>query len=104
MLMLLGATAVPGGELVIAEAGLDRWLGGASLCVTAEGRIDAQTLSGKVVAVVAAHCRSAGVPCVAVGGQVERAAAQRLEALGVEVVEQGDLVAAGRQVAQTAPV
>jgi len=104
MLMLLGATAVPGGELVITEAGLDRWLGDASLCVTAEGRIDAQTLSGKVVAVVAAHCRSAGVPCVAVGGQVDRAAAEQLEALGVEVVEQGDLVAAGRQVAQIAPV
>ena len=104
MLMLLGATAVPGGELVIAEAELDRWLGDASMCVTAEGRIDAQTLSGKVVAVVAAHCRSTGVPCVAVGGQVEQPAARQLEALGVVVVEQGDLVAAGRQIAQTALV
>ena len=101
MLMLLGAAAVPGGELVAAEAALDDRLAGASVCVTAEGRIDSQTLSGKVVAVVAAHCRRTGVPCVAVGGQVEAAAARQLEELGVQVLEQGDLVAAGRQLAAT---
>jgi glycerate kinase len=99
MLMLMGATAVPGGELVIAEAGLDDRLAGSHVCITAEGRIDAQTLNGKVVAVVAAHCRTAGVPCIAVGGQVEVSAGRELQALGVAVLEEGDLVAAGRQAA-----
>jgi glycerate kinase len=99
MLMLLGAVALPGGELVAAEAGLDEQLDGAAACITAEGRIDSQTLSGKVVAVVAAHCRAAGVPCIAVGGQVEPSAGRQLEALGAAVVEQGDLVEAGRQAA-----
>ena len=45
MLMALGADAVPGAALVAAEAGLPDALHGADLCITAEGRIDRQTLS-----------------------------------------------------------
>ena len=47
MLMALGAEAVPGASLVAAEVGLAHALDGADLCITAEGRIDSQTLSGQ---------------------------------------------------------
>ena len=83
MLMALGARAVRGAELVADAAGLDALLAGAGLCLTAEGRIDGQTLSGKVVAEVAARSAAAGVACVAVGGVVEPAAAAELAAPGL---------------------
>jgi glycerate kinase len=99
MLMALGATARPGADLVLEEAALASLLVGASLCITAEGRIDMQTLRGKVVSAVAARCRAAGVRCVAVGGAVEPGAAQALEQLGVRCHEQGDLERAGAELA-----
>lgn len=50
-------------------------LEGANLCVTGEGHADAQTARGKVVAGVAAACKAAGVPCVAVVGGMSADAA-----------------------------
>ena len=99
MLMELGAEAVPGARLVLDEVGFDRALAGADLCITGEGRIDGQTLRGKVVSAVAQRCRSAGVACVAVGGIVEPDAAAALAELGAETLEQGDLEAAGAELA-----
>jgi glycerate 2-kinase len=101
MLMALGATACPGAELVMAEAGFVRRLTGASLCVTGEGRIDRQTLAGKVVARVADKCASAGVPCVAVAGQIDPGAAEELRRRGCHTHEQGDLEQAGRELARS---
>jgi len=95
MLMELGARAVPGAALVADEAGLDCRLAGADLCLTAEGRIDEQTLHGKAVAETIARSRSAGVPVVAVGGQVRLSA----ERLGADVLECGDLERAGATLA-----
>ena len=100
MLMELGARAIPGAELVADEAGLDGALAGAQLCVTAEGRIDSQTLRGKVVSAVAGRCQTAGVRCVAVGGIVDADAALMLREVGVATLEQGDLEAAGAELAQ----
>ena len=99
MLMELGATPVRGAQFVLDEVGFDDRLAGAALCITAEGRIDEQTLRGKVVAAVAERCRAAGVPCIAVGGQVGPSAAHALEALGVRTLEQGDLELAGAELA-----
>ena len=70
-----------------------------TLCITAEGRIDRQTLSGKVVAQVADICGRAGVQCIAVGGIVEPVAAEELRRRGCETHEQGDLERAGRELA-----
>lgn len=70
-LAFLGAHAEPGVERVLSLVGFDRLLQGADLVVTGEGRLDAQTARGKVVAGVAAACARAGVPCVAVVGSVE---------------------------------
>ena len=99
MLMELGAEAMPGAQLVLDEVGFDRALAGADLCITGEGRIDGQTLRGKVVSAVAQRCRSAGVACVAVGGIVEPDAAAALAELGADTLEQGDLEAAGAELA-----
>ena len=70
-LAFLGAHAEPGVERVLSLVGFDRLLQDADLVVTGEGRLDAQTARGKVVAGVAAACARAGVPCVAVVGSVE---------------------------------
>jgi glycerate kinase len=99
MLMELGAEAVPGARLVLDEVGFDRVLAGADLCITGEGRVDGQTLRGKVVSAVAERCRDAGVTCVAVGGIVEPEAAAALAELGAGTLQQGDLEAAGAELA-----
>ena len=99
MLMELGAEALPGARLVLDEVGFDRALAGADLCITGEGRIDGQTLRGKVVSAVARRCRSAGVSCISVGGVVEPGAAAALAELGADTLQQGDLEAAGAELA-----
>jgi glycerate 2-kinase len=103
MLMALGARPASGGELVMDAAGIDRRLADADRCITAEGRIDMQTLSGKVVALVAERCRTAGVPCTAVAGVVDAAAAAALADAGCATHRQGDLEAAGRELASARP-
>ena len=66
--VLLGARIVPGGEYLLYVLGFDRLLEGADACFTGEGRADGQSVHGKAVARVAARCRAAGVPCIAVCG------------------------------------
>jgi glycerate 2-kinase len=44
---------------------------GSAFVVTGEGRIDEQTLQGKLVGEVATRCRQAGVPCHGVVGRIE---------------------------------
>ncbi len=100
MLMELGAQAVAGAELVMAEAGFDQALAGAALCITAEGAIDAQTLRGKVVARIADRCAAAAVACVAIGGRVHADAAAELARRRCRTLEDGDLEHAGRLLAQ----
>ncbi len=78
-----GARLVPGFEVVAALTQLGKALAGAALCVTGEGRIDAQSLDGKVVAGVAALARAACVEVLAIGGSVEARAEPALRALGV---------------------
>lgn len=70
----LDAEASPGIEQVLGLVGFDALVGDCDLCVTGEGHADSQSAHGKVVSGVAAHCRRAGVPCVAiVGGMSEDA-------------------------------
>ncbi len=64
-----GAELVSGADYVLDLLGFDRLLAGADLVITGEGRLDAQSAAGKVVGVVAARCRAAEVPCVAIVGQ-----------------------------------
>ncbi|MBV9919443.1 MAG: glycerate kinase [Pseudonocardia sp.] len=67
---VLGAELRSGIGLVLELVGFARHLAGASLVITGEGSLDAQTLSGKAPAGVAAAAKEAGVPVVTVSGRV----------------------------------
>jgi glycerate kinase len=64
-----GARLVPGAAFVLDELGFDSLMRSARFVVTGEGRLDEQTLAGKLVGEVATRCRQAGVACHAVVGQ-----------------------------------
>ena len=70
LLAVLGARLAPGAGLVAALVGLDEAIARADVVVTGEGRLDEQTVLGKGAADVAARCRQAGRPAMAVCGQV----------------------------------
>lgn len=65
---LFGAKLQPGIESVLDAAGFDDHLRDADLVLTGEGRIDGQSLRGKVVIGVARRASKCGVPVVAVVG------------------------------------
>jgi glycerate kinase len=78
-----GARLERGVQLVAEVRGLPGALQGADWCFTGEGRIDAQTLRGKVVDGVGQLAAAAKVPVVAFGGSVDPAAEVALRARGV---------------------
>jgi glycerate kinase len=71
MLAFFGATLNRGAQIVIEATRLRERLPGADLCITGEGRIDQQTLSGKTVIDVARLCREMNVRCVAIAGRID---------------------------------
>jgi glycerate 2-kinase len=73
-----GAELRPGAAFVLELLGFDRRLAAADLVVTGEGRIDRQSLEGKIVGQVAERCVVAGTPLHVVVGQ------NRLDPAGVE--------------------
>lgn len=79
----VGAELVPGFEMVADEVDLAGRLEGADLVVTGEGFLDRASFDGKVVGGVAALAAEAGVPVLAVVGEVVEAQAS---ATGIEVV------------------
>jgi len=70
LLAFLGATIVPGIDIISEAVGLPGHLAKADLVFTGEGRLDEQTLFGKTVAGVAARAKSAGVPVIVIAGEV----------------------------------
>jgi glycerate kinase len=81
-----GARLVRGFDVIAQLTGFAETLRGAALCVTGEGRIDAQSLAGKVVAGVASSAQAAGVEVLAIGGTVEAAAQRALRERGVTCI------------------
>jgi len=65
--MLLGATTTSGAEYFLDLLNFDRLVADADLVITGEGRLDNQTLQGKLPAVVA--LRAAPIPVIAVVGR-----------------------------------
>ena len=63
-----GAELVAGAGFVLSAIGYDARMHAARAVVTGEGRLDRQSLVGKVVSEVATRARQAGVPCHAVVG------------------------------------
>jgi len=78
-----GARLVPGFELVADEVELYEHLEGADLVITAEGFLDAQSFEGKVVGGVASLAADAGVPVVAIAGEVFDGMGARIEAVSL---------------------
>jgi glycerate kinase len=92
MRAILGAELLEGAELVLDAVDIAERLAGTDLCVTGEGRLDHQTLAGKGPGAVARAAGRAGVPAVALCGEV---------ALGPGEITRAGLVAAtavGRRV------
>ncbi|AVT29617.1 glycerate kinase [Plantactinospora sp. BC1] len=81
----LGARFRPGIELLLDLLGFAEAVAGADLVVTGEGSLDGQSLHGKAPVGVAGAAVLAGVPTVAVAGQVS-VGPERLRGAGIEAV------------------
>jgi glycerate 2-kinase len=66
-----GAQLVPGAAWVLDALRFDARLARADAVVTGEGRLDRQTLEGKLIGEIAARCRAAARPLHAVVGSTE---------------------------------
>lgn len=86
-LAALGARLVPGFALVAEAVGLERRLTSADAVVTAEGRLDASSWTGKVVGGVAEAASRRGIRVVVVAGSVEGEGASEASRRGVEVID-----------------
>ena len=74
---------MPGFDLVADEVELYDRIEGADLVITGEGFLDAQSFEGKVVGGVAALAAEAGVPVVAIVGEVFDGVEDRIEAVSL---------------------
>jgi glycerate 2-kinase len=68
LLAFLDARLLSGSLLVLDAVGFERRLDGASLVITGEGRIDGQSVYGKLTQAVTVAARTRGVPVFAVAG------------------------------------
>jgi glycerate kinase len=97
-----GARLFPGAAYVLEALGFNERLRETTFVVTGEGRLDSQTLEGKIVAEVARRCRTAGVACHAVVGQ-NALGRDDVDELGLASVSEartlGELEATGRALA-----
>ncbi len=85
-LAFLGATLRPGIDVLMEAAGFADLLQGADIVITGEGKIDGQTLHGKVVSGVARAARAAGVPRVIAFCGRQEISPEELQALGLDNV------------------
>lgn len=85
----LGAELVPGAAFVLDALEFDRRMRAARAVLTGEGKLDQQSLAGKVVSEVATRARQAGVPSFAVCGRRE------LDAFGARVLDLQAVIEAG---------
>ncbi len=70
----LGAELRSGIDAVLDMVEFDRCLEGASLVITGEGRLDAQSVRGKVVSGVAKRTAARSIPLIAVAGGIDESA------------------------------
>jgi glycerate 2-kinase len=98
-----GAELVPGAAFVLDALDFDPRMRAARAVITGEGKIDQQSLAGKLVSEIATRSRQSGVPCYAVVGRRE------LDAFGARVLDlqvileagtEAELEAAGRRLAE----
>jgi len=85
MLAFFGAALRPGVDIVLDAVRLRDRLTGADLCITGEGRLDAQSFAGKAPVGVARLCRESAVRCVAIVGSAGNVAASAMRE-GIEQI------------------
>jgi glycerate 2-kinase len=83
------ADLVPGAQFVLEAVDFDRRMRAARAVVTGEGKLDQQSLAGKVVSEVSTRARQSGVPCHAIVGTRE------LDSFGVRVLDLQAVLEAG---------
>jgi glycerate 2-kinase len=76
-----GAELVPGAQFVLDAVDFDHRMRAARAVVTGEGKLDQQSLAGKLVSEISTRARQAGVPCHAIVGTRE------LDSFGVRVLD-----------------
>ncbi len=77
----LGAELVPGAPFILDAVDFDRRMRSARAVITGEGKLDQQSLAGKLVSEISTRARQAGVPCHAIVGTRE------LDSFGVRVLD-----------------
>jgi glycerate kinase len=88
-----GARLRPGAAFVLDATGFDARLRGAGRVISGEGRLDEQSLAGKVVSRIAERCRAAGVALHLIVGRNDLAP-ERLGGLGVASVREAQTLEA----------
>src|SRR6185503_8498560 len=76
-----GATLEPGAAFVLKALDFDARMRAARAVIVGEGKIDEQTLQGKIAGEIATRARQAGVPCFAIVGTRE------LDAFGARMLD-----------------
>lgn len=85
MFAFLGAKLQSGIETVLDTVGFDAMLRDADIVFSGEGKLDSQSLGGKAVIGIAAHCKTHHVPLIAIVGGAQRNLPQVFDA-GVTAV------------------
>jgi glycerate kinase len=99
----LGAELVAGAAFVLDAVSFDLRLHGARAVVTGEGKLDQQSLAGKLVSEIATRARQTGVPCHAIVGtrELDSFGARVLDLQAVlEASTVAEIEAAGRRLAE----
>jgi len=102
LLALARAAIVPGIDLVCEATGLPNLIASADLVITGEGRLDRQSMMGKVVGSVGRLARAADVSCIAVVGAAGPGADASLEVLDRFVTLDAPLDQTERRLAEVA--
>jgi glycerate kinase len=84
-----GAELLPGAAYVLDAIGFDQRMRAAAFVVTGEGKLDEQTLQGKIVGEVATRCRQGGVACHAIVG------VDALDAFNERIIDLASVTEAG---------
>lgn len=79
----LGARLQPGIDTVMALTGFDEQLSGAQLVITGEGRLDEQTLHGKLIQGITRRAQQHGVPVIALCGALQ-ASPEQVREIGLK--------------------
>lgn len=82
-LAALGASLVPGFDLVADEVGLHELIAAADLVITGEGFMDEETFEGKAVGGVKEMAADSNTPVVAICGDIHETARSRMEAVSL---------------------